>query len=527
MDYPAQVIDVHCHMFNARHIPLFGVLKSKGVPAWLARPIAWLLWEITDAGEPLEARGQNTIPSLRDAENAESIGDHLGELASAKLATRLSARAPGLDSVSPQQAHLDRYHQELLADDRLYQALIELEELRDVLDPASPADLVRAATGLERTSDLLRNLSAKTDANLLADSIGVRFIPVIRWAMKRLEQHLDADEYGKPLDYVRFFALMTSSEDDISLTLIHDYGDVPKLTLVHLLMDMQYGYEKGKSEPYYPYSEQVVRMERVGEHRRTEGHRVCGMVAFDPRRPDGLEIVKCALTHGYIGVKVYPPMGYPAGGTTTEEKSRFDNLYAYCQTNSVPIMTHCTPVGMEAYKGAGVLASPTYWADVLCRFPTLKVCFGHAGGGGAENLENPNETTKVFYPGWFCSDADWEGSGRNFARKVVELCIERTNVYCDLSYLTEIIGSDETTSVDVLRKRLAALLKRSNLGDRIMYGSDWHMPEMARNARRYFETMNAIFSPGSELAKFRDKFFFQNALGYLKSSRELAVCLGE
>ena len=100
-----------------------------------------------------------------------------------------------------------------------------------------------------------------------------------------------------------------------------------------------------------------------------------GFIGFDPWRqvvdeaqgntPTALDVVKTAIeTQGFIGVKIYPPMGFratnnasvpqstfaglepvtiPVAGRGTKIDDALMKLYTYCNTNEVPIMAHCAP----------------------------------------------------------------------------------------------------------------------------------------------------------------------------------------
>jgi predicted TIM-barrel fold metal-dependent hydrolase len=134
----------------------------------------------------------------------------------------------------------------------------------------------------------------------------------------------------------------------------------------------------------------------------------------DPAAGPGqaLAIVKKAYeSQGAFGVKIYPPSGYkptankipgrpfsiapqphrqwraryaPKGIKITGEQldARLDALYQWCSDNQVPIFTHCGQDEVQARKGYGKLANPSGWKPVLEKFPKLRLCLGHAGGGG-------------------------------------------------------------------------------------------------------------------------------------------------
>lgn len=169
------------------------------------------------------------------------------------------------------------------------------------------------------------------------------------------------------------------------------------------------------------------------------------MTTFDPLRyvyethgrdfdrpPPGsaLDLVKRAIeTQGFVGVKVYPPMGFlPLKNIEVVDRlSEFDRelarpwgnrardvfwavglrdktdpnheaemqgaaldgalraLYAYCAAKNVPIMAHTsrtqgTFYDNAAWKAADLSADPLLWRDVLDVYPNLRLNLAHAGG---------------------------------------------------------------------------------------------------------------------------------------------------
>ena len=143
---------------------------------------------------------------------------------------------------------------------------------------------------------------------------------------------------------------------------------------------------------------------------------VHGFIGFDPWRyvddvkknhhPDALEVVKKALTqYGFVGVKLYPPMGFRAAANKGRPDSDFlpkltadhknsatsldaalDELYQYCLANDVPIMAHCA-ASQGTSEANGLCADPQYWKQVLDKPPAgnldyskLRLNLGHFGG---------------------------------------------------------------------------------------------------------------------------------------------------
>jgi predicted TIM-barrel fold metal-dependent hydrolase len=118
-------------------------------------------------------------------------------------------------------------------------------------------------------------------------------------------------------------------------------------------------------------------------------------VAFDPRRDaeakapatPALEMVRHAVELGFVGVKVYPPVGFapldnarlrPRQSLSPRLDAALEALYAYCEAEELPITTHASTEN-EFTLGARELVAPERWRPVLARHPALRLNFGHYG----------------------------------------------------------------------------------------------------------------------------------------------------
>jgi len=192
-------------------------------------------------------------------------------------------------------------------------------------------------------------------------------------------------------------------------------------------------------------------------------------------------------------------------------------LYDDCIRNDRPILTHCTVEGFEAYEGSGLLSNPVHWQQVLGaksnKYQKLRLCYGHAGGIG-KNSE---------YLGWGAAGELWE-SPNNFARMVVEHCRTYPHVYCDMSHYEAIMKDDEVKKAFVknfvreMRNESGNYLFRK----KVMYGSDWHMPEMVQRTRPYLDFFRELFSKTS-IKDYAEDFFYRNAVRFLNLEKRLSL----
>ncbi|WP_210495747.1 amidohydrolase family protein [Microvirga antarctica] len=261
--------------------------------------------------------------------------------------------------------------------------------------------------------------------------------------------------------------------------------------------------------------------------------RIHGFAPFDPMRavmhqagPTPLAIVSDAVENqGFIGVKIYPPMGFaPFGNAEIEARNpafwqqpwlpavlkavpdlgqRLDDklaeLYVWCRTNDVPIMTH-TNQSMGPSRPFETLATAAYWEKAVAQFPGLRVNFGHFG-----------ETDPV---------VDGTGETRRYIRLMQKAGSPGENLFADSGYFSEVLNEREKLRT-VLRdlQTYAVGAGAAPLYDRLMFGTDWEMTSLiGRKVGAYQADFESLFS---ELDQARgapsasDRFFGLNAATFL------------
>ncbi len=278
-------------------------------------------------------------------------------------------------------------------------------------------------------------------------------------------------------------------------------------------------------------SDQVKVMERISQ---LTGGRVQCFAPYDPYKEvahsyglaeSSFDFVKDAVSnHGFIGVKVYPPMGFaPLGNAgfpdtfwdgsplpTSLPRSqlglRLDNalstLYSWCLANGVPIMAHTSRSNGPSLKFEE-LTYAQYWDYALSVFPGLRVDLGHFGVYDLAHKTQP---------------------------KLLSDLMETANgqfLYADSAYFAEILSNQPE-----LEAYLAARMRYSSnngayhgpaaLAQRLMYGTDWEMVVLEGTASdqylQRFEAMYSRFDRDPSLGangKLSDRFFGINAAIFL------------
>jgi hypothetical protein len=486
-DAPAcTVIDMHTHVFNARDLPLFGILVAKGAP----RPVAVV---VADA----------ILSSMQD----EDEGDFRTEVNLNEIDRPLLRELSSLER-NILQDFIGRDRIELLG-----QVSRRLEVKLDVVLVAE----TMAEIGFPPGEGLAETIAIKT----------ITAVPELADGLK---------------GFIRFIGIMTKQHGQIVRVLELKYPQVD--LFVHHMMDMATGYD---DNPSVLFDKQLAVMQKLDE---TFPGKLLHFTAFDPfRRTGALPLTDVALKNfSAVGWKIYPPSGYRAAenakygfppkppwmptATQYVVRRQWDRKYKDWTpqeldqtlqggfsraggTPSIPIFTHCTPGGFEAAKGYGKMADPNYWAAALADSShpgnaALRLCFGHSGGE-AYWFSDPGKDSG--HAGSDSQKDPWQ-----FGSKVVELCQTYENVYCEVGYLNEIAKTQNATW---LTQRLEKLLEEPSkngkwkFGDKIMYGTDWHMMIKEKDYEKYLGQWDDVMKK-VQSGKWRQAFFASNAKKFLQ-----------
>jgi predicted TIM-barrel fold metal-dependent hydrolase len=276
-------------------------------------------------------------------------------------------------------------------------------------------------------------------------------------------------------------------------------------------------------------SDQIEVMERISI---LLGGRVHGFVPFCPFREsmtlaprgtgDAMRLVIQAIeTSGFIGVKLYPPMGFapwgnagktvwhgrpslPSSASDPDFGKRLDaameSLFIYCQHNEVPIVAH-TNHSNGPYEEFKELAGSDYWKLALEKFPGLRVSFGHFGDTDLE--DHRGAKTRPFLK-LMTSGTDTPGA----------------NTFADSSYFAGAL-LNQVKMRDVLRDLYGT--DNGIMLQRLMYGSDWTMILTQKNVERYLadfiDVMRRIEKAepgiGGRSTSLSNAFFGSNAAEFL------------
>ena len=272
-------------------------------------------------------------------------------------------------------------------------------------------------------------------------------------------------------------------------------------------------------------------VEIMGKLSVATGGRMHGFVPFCPFReamtigPDGIgdsmRLVKTALeSNGFIGVKLYPPMGFaaygnknlnvwmdktmlPAAAHMPDFGARLDSslarLYSYCIANDVPVMAH-TNISNGPSADFRALAGSEHWELALREFPTLRVNFGHFGDTDAEDHQGARS--------------------KGFARLMRKSAPDAgSGAFADSAYFAGVLN--EPDRVTEVLKSLYSAPEGGLLAERLMYGSDWEMSLTEKNIDFYLSDFISVMKTfdtaglGARGTTMSNAFFGANAVQFL------------
>lgn len=500
-----KIIDIHCHMFNLKYLPVAGILRrysNNKIPHLVAVGLEWLLIKKTrseyDKKSFVEAKSM--LPSEFDIPAYKYLG--LSDF-NYTIKEALSFKTS-----------------------EVTEAILRMPTVSDLL--ASPL-AIALDDYIKDEKGSVKFLEVNKTLNINADSIKEKVQQLFNW-LKRLLNKI-ADLYDQLRNYLKWFVFMTNSEEEIYQYITTKDSQNTELFL-HLMMDVDYFLNKNENideltyNSYFDFeSEQIPNMQDLNNKHKSN---LIGFVAFNPARKNHLTIIQDAvLNRGFKGVKIYPPLGYRAFGDLNYS-NQIEDLVRFCVTSNVPLFTHCNNQGFEAWPGeghSGYNSNPKYWKQLLDveENKRLILCLGHAGG--VEGWFSTNKETDLIKAKDISEDLvvdesavqekDWN---KSYAALVFKLCVEKENVYCDASYLDEMINSDGTfdeKKKSNFKKRLLKLFKSEpKFAKKIMYGSDWHMLFQEGKNGVYLKNYLEFFKD-AEFDPYRDDFFYNNANRYL------------
>jgi predicted TIM-barrel fold metal-dependent hydrolase len=481
------LVDVHCHVFNASDLPVrgfvqrvvFGDEEEQVVLGPEARAVLpWI--------------GSVLIELLGD--RAKTAEEELAEMAQAQRRS-LPARTANVTDDTDEVA---RALQAVLSETPAVRRTLRLSDM--------PRDLRGRGTLLRRMAEEAHLDPQQVD---LSSAAGAR----------ELARGLLVGQDGVSR-HIQWAQELTRDRREIVSRLVALYAPSAAVSLfTPALIDFSGWLE---DEPRSSLTSQIRVMERI--QRQQTGPAVHCFAPFDPwrqimdveagERTTALQLVQWAIEEmGFIGVKLYPPMGFlPVGNALVRQTypervagirdfpAKLDralmDLYAYAEREGVPVMAHATDSNGAA-PGYARRAHPRAWESVLQAYPHLRLNLGHFGDFEEARGTVPGEAWEAVIGGLF-SEAG------------------ASTLYADLSYLAELLPDRDPTVATQIRQLLADFIQQYDAAlQHLMYGSDWLMLGRERGYEGYAaalrEEMGRILGDERRL----HNFLGGNAVRYL------------
>ncbi len=254
-----------------------------------------------------------------------------------------------------------------------------------------------------------------------------------------------------------------------------------------LSMDMEYMMAGAVKQPFKAQLDELAVIKRDPAYKEI----ILPFIFAHPERPDIFSLIqKYIEEENFAGIKLYPPLGY------YPFDERLNQVYAYAQSNNIPITTHCSRGGIF-YKGkitdemrkhpitgkinkarknkyfTDIFTDPDNYEYVLQKYPNLKINLAHFGGADEWDKYLQNTIDEDGELSWFV--------------KVRELVRKYPNVYADISY---------TGYKTDLSPLLKITLQNEAIKNKILFGSDYYMVEQEVSEREF--SINLRASIGEE-----------------------------
>ncbi|MFZ5638667.1 MAG: amidohydrolase family protein [Pseudomonadota bacterium] len=471
------VIDAHCHIFNGSDLQVAGFVNQVGLGQPDLSPLNLIGDIVQTLAWSLAPTADEELRWLRRRRGGDPQGTRPDTKALGSVPHPLSAT---LLDMGPD------------SDERYVEFWRRLHAFDD--GAAKRSGLLRADDAPARVDAFFRSLeSDKSRAGVRNSAVPLRLQLQSRAGVEQALREEEAGD-GRVSAIVSFLKTFFRFRTENAWTMMQTYGcdsgaGLDLLCPAMVDFDLWLGdADRNRGRTRSPIEDQLKVMSEIAL--ATQG-RVQAMAPFNPLRaacdPDAGYLRRAIETYGCIAFKVYPPMGFRAtdnaqvaqpalkqcpGNRPVATRPQLDRIlhdfFSHCAEQGIPVMAHASDSN-AAYAGAGALAAPKFWEDLLGSYgrefaadrTKLRINLGHMGGDHSTSAPNA-----------------WR-------ERVAEAMLRFPGqVYADLSYYEHMMGD-----ADVRRAlaRQMQMIKRDGVWQHTMYGSDWSMLAAQPRWRRYID----------------------------------------
>lgn len=265
----------------------------------------------------------------------------------------------------------------------------------------------------------------------------------------------------KRLDLRKLLALNSITEDE-KKNIEQEFGPQSREMKVFPFMGLNttYCYLRGEEKMPHESTELNGLLEKYFGAPPQEGKRAAFEQAFGTFNGDITQLGR----DSFIGIKVYPPLGFDPWPADSHENAKVCYLYEFCIEHSIPITAHCSYGGYCIVTDEEMVeyTHPRKWRQVLNleKFSTLKFNLAHFGGAGAgfQYAAQDDFLKQLYYKLAKEGDPKW-------IEEISELIDTYENVYTDMGFS----GVNE-----LYYQALAYILdKHPHVEERLLFGTDF------------------------------------------------------
>ncbi len=493
------IVDAHAHVFNLKDLPAFPFIHE----CYVERYAGLLLEGLVPILKAIVNYVQDAAPGYEEelAALPHPRPRHLRHSAQEALTHALTVTANGD------------------ARQNMHRALLPVPRI------PSKAQQTQIFAGLKDVHPQARNLDDASAARTLAqDMLSGQPSAGGRAALKKIFAGSHSD-FAQMVEWVCDYSKYRKE-------MVQDWqatigGSGPRFCMASLI-DFNYSLHDETNTPVRIW-DQVALMGEISRN-LPAGLLVHGYVAFNPVRymdPQNTGLVRQMIEdaierQGFLGAKLYPPMGFQAMDNASLSMSMFNVpdfpvtgakmdealnwLYDYILSKDATILAHTSPTNTPhayPYDGVGtdqtqannwsVRPDPKFWRNVLSNNrKEMRVNIGHFGGAFD-----------------ICHNKGW-------ADEVVGLMKEFPNVYADFADDSEVLANSDVQQrdKDALGDYLAGLKsdEKALLSKRVMFGTDWNLMGRTPNHELYTQKMLGFLR--DTLGGDPDDFACRNALRF-------------
>ncbi len=507
------LIDIHCHVFNARDVPVveFGsetVLREMRLT--VLKPFI----------RPLLRRyvkRARTVAQERDVRG---------------LLLMQAEPAPDLsDDIAGTGLVLENVYSDVIAE------MKDEAEGRKAAPEFSPEEIDAALADLSAELPIGRAGPRRTSSRDFAKSMSAPEARQLAIELAETTRERSTERGG----LLAFLANMVRSRVDLTSRAVAFAGPSSRVRMITPSMndyDLWYGIEPGAPGRSSPMKDQVDLAADIALHRAPANALVNGIVAYDPLRQvydqvlgtagsmKAIDVVRYAVRErGFVGVKIYPPMGYRPIGNSGRDFRRspaigiidkitrtarqadptfdfgralddaMDELYRFCLNEGVAILAHCSN-SQSTFEGSGLSAAPAYWRQVLEK-PSVTLPDGRVLDYRRLrlNLAHGAAIWCVVESGSGCQNT------QHWRTDMLEMLTAGTvdaprypNLYCDMGDAETLTEEGSRVKIaDYIAAQMRASPRGADVLNRILYGTDWFMLSKTRGYGTYLGASSAFF----------------------------------